>query len=101
MLPLTFENPDDYSKIKPEDRISLLNLKDIAPGKVKTIKNNLENRIVFLFLNFLLKPVECVVKHSDGSADKITLLHTMNDGQIEWFKSGSALNRMREVLYGK
>ena len=44
MLPLTFENPDDYNKIKTEDRISLLNLKDIEPGKVKSIWNNLEKR---------------------------------------------------------
>jgi aconitate hydratase len=34
MLPLTFADPNDYNKIKPSDRISLLNLKDLAPGKV-------------------------------------------------------------------
>jgi len=48
-----------------------------------------------------LKPVECHVKHADGSVDKIVLQHTLNEGQIEWFKAGSALNRMREILYGK
>ena len=41
------------------------------------------------------------MKHADGSVDKIELCQTMNEGQIEWFKAGSALNRMREVLYGK
>ena len=44
----------------------------------------------------IFQSVECVVKHSNGSEDKITLLHTMNDGQLEWFKAGSALNRMAE-----
>ena len=47
------------------------------------------------------KPVECQIKHSDGSVDKIVLQHTLNEGQIEWFQAGSALNRMREILYGK
>jgi hypothetical protein len=28
------------------------------------------------------------------------LNQTLNEGQIEWFKAGSALNRMKEVLYG-
>ena len=34
MLPLTFNDPSDYDKIKPTDRISLLGLKEFAPGKV-------------------------------------------------------------------
>lgn len=34
LLPLTFANPADYDKIQPEDRISILGLKDFAPGKV-------------------------------------------------------------------
>jgi len=77
VLPLTFANPDDYSKIKPSDKISLT-VVDLAPGK----------------------PVKCVIKHADGSKDTIELLHTLNEGQVEWFKAGSALNRMKEVLYG-
>lgn len=72
MLPLTFENSSDYAKIKPSDKISLIDLAAIAPGK----------------------PIKCVVKHSDGSHEIINLLHTMNLGQIEWFKAGSALNKM-------
>lgn len=79
ILPLKFANPDDYNKIKPSDKISLVNLKGLAPEK----------------------PVECKIKHEDGSVETITLEHTLNEGQIEWFKAGSALNRMREVLYGK
>jgi aconitate hydratase len=34
MLPLTFANPADYDKILPTSKISLLGLKDFAPGKV-------------------------------------------------------------------
>lgn len=79
LLPLTFADPSDYNKIQSTDRISLVGLKDLAPGK----------------------NVECQIKHADGSVEKIELCQTMNEGQIEWFQAGSALNRMREVLYGK
>lgn len=34
LLPLTFSDPSDYDKIQPSDRISLVGLKDLAPGKV-------------------------------------------------------------------
>ncbi|XP_064600693.1 aconitate hydratase, mitochondrial-like [Liolophura sinensis] len=79
LLPLTFSNPADYDKIEPTDRISLLGLKDLAPGK----------------------PITCEIKHANGSTEKITLNHTMNEGQIEWFKAGSALNRMFEMRKGR
>jgi aconitate hydratase len=78
-LPLTFTNPEDYNRISPDDRISLINLKDLAPGK----------------------PVTMVVKKKDGSSFEVQLKHTLNEGQIEWFKKGSALNAMREKLAGK
>lgn len=75
MIPLTFADPKDYDKIQPTDKISLKGLQNLTPGK----------------------PVQCEVKHSDGSVDKIQLNHTMNEGQITWFRAGSALNRMAEV----
>ena len=34
LLPLTFANPSDYDKIQPTDKISLLDLKSLSPGKV-------------------------------------------------------------------
>ena len=37
MLPLTFANPADYDKVQPSDRVSLIGLKDLAPGKVTTV----------------------------------------------------------------
>ncbi|KAE9556410.1 hypothetical protein FO519_000295 [Halicephalobus sp. NKZ332] len=76
MLPLTFANPSDYDKVQPADRISIHGLKEFAPGK----------------------PLKAVLKHKDGSKDEITLNHTFNEQQIEWFKAGSALNRMKQVL---
>jgi len=79
LLPLTFANPSDFDKISSTDKISLVGLANLTPGK----------------------NVECNIKHADGSVDKIELVHTMNEGQIEWFQAGSALNRMREILYGK
>lgn len=36
MLPLTFANPADYDKITPFDKVSILGLKDLAPGKVRS-----------------------------------------------------------------
>ncbi|GFY41327.1 aconitate hydratase, mitochondrial [Trichonephila inaurata madagascariensis] len=75
LLPLTFDNPSDYDKITPTDKISLLGLKDLAPGK----------------------PVKCEIKHENGKTETIMLNHTMNQQQIEWFKAGSALNRMAQL----
>ena len=34
VLPLIFDNSSDYDKIQPSDRVSLLNLNGLAPGKV-------------------------------------------------------------------
>merc|ERR1712191_2353 len=45
LLPLVFKNPSDSDKIVPTDKISIVGLKDLAPGK----------------------NLECVIKHADGS----------------------------------
>ncbi len=73
ILALTFSNPDDYNKILEDDRLSLIGL------------NNLEQH----------KPVRCIIKHKDGTKDEISLNHSYNKSQIEWFKDGSALNVLR------
>lgn len=78
MLALTFANPGDYDKVQPTSKISLLNLAQLAPGK----------------------PVDCEIKNG-GSSDKIQLNHSFNADQIEWFKAGSALNRMKELFAKK
>ena len=70
MLPLTFANPSDYDKIKEDDKLSVIGLKNFAEGK----------------------QLELVIKHADGTSDKAILNHTFNGNQIQWFKAGSALN---------
>ena len=36
-----------------------------------------------------------MLNHEDGSKDEILANHTYNDGQVEWFKAGSALNLIK------
>ena len=57
----------------------------------------MNNKIVF----FMLQSVKAEVKHSDGKVESISLNHTMNEQQIEWFRAGSALNRMKQLVTGK
>jgi aconitate hydratase len=75
MLPLTFNNKADYDLVRPDDKVSIVGLETFAPGG----------------------QLQCVLTHSDGSSDTILLDHTFNEQQIDWFKAGSALNRMKEV----
>ncbi|OQY35557.1 MAG: aconitate hydratase [Spirochaetaceae bacterium 4572_59] len=74
ILALTFKNPRDYEKIREEDCLSIVELSSLAPGSELKIELN----------------------HKDGSKESITAVHTLNDEQIRWFKSGSALNLLRE-----
>ena len=73
VLALTFSNPDDYEKILEDDKISLTNLNELEPQK----------------------QVKCIISHTDGNKEEILLNHSYNKSQIEWFKSGSALNVLR------
>ncbi|KAK9841280.1 hypothetical protein WJX74_003067 [Apatococcus lobatus] len=72
MLALTFDNPADYDKIEPADKISIIGLPNFAPGKPLTVRG----------------------KRSDGSTYEFPVNHTYNEQQLEWFKHGSALNLM-------
>ncbi len=74
MLALTFADKADYDKIKEHDRISILGLKEFAPGK----------------------PLIVRLHHSDGTTEDLLANHTYNENQIEWFKAGSALNLIKE-----
>ena len=73
ILGLTFENPNDYDKIKEKDRISLVDLKNLEPQK----------------------PLKCIITHENDSKEEIKLLHSYNKFQIGWFQAGSALNILR------
>merc|ERR1711935_1094150 len=76
MLPLTFNNKADYELVKPDDRVAIVGLESFAPEV----------------------PLNCVLTHADGSTDTIVLDHTFNAPQIDWFKHGSALNRMKAAM---
>jgi len=41
------------------------------------------------------KPLTVELTHADGSVDSFEVNHTYNDLQIEWFKAGSALNKIK------
>lgn len=43
------------------------------------------------------QPLTCIIKHPNGTQETILLNHTFNETQIEWFRAGSALNRMKEL----
>ena len=70
LLALTFQSPADYDRIREDDRLSLVGLNALAPGK----------------------PVECRVKHADGTSETLKLNHTFSAAQLDWFRKGSALN---------
>ena len=70
MLALTFADKSDYDKIQEDDNIDVIGLTTFAPGK----------------------PLMLVLHHKDGSKEEITVNHTYNQQQIEWFKAGSCLN---------
>jgi len=70
ILPFTFASKADYEKIQEKDRITFEGLNTLTPGK----------------------PVTMVVKHEDGSSEKLTVNHTMNAEEVNWFNAGSALN---------
>ena len=77
MLGLTFANKADYDLIEEDDQIDILGLTSFTPGQ----------------------PLQVRLRHADGDTDLIQVNHTYNQGQIEWFKAGSALNliRLREA----
>lgn len=75
LLPLTFDDPDDYNKIEATDRVSIIGLSKLAPNQKVTV----------------------VISHSNGKQEEIRCIHTMSDAQITWFKAGSALNALARV----
>lgn len=70
ILALTFDHPNDFDKIKENDKISIIGLKDFQAGKT----------------------LKCEIIHDNGTKDEINLKHSYNNMQIQWFRAGSALN---------
>ena len=73
ILALTFSDETDYEKILEDDRISIINLKDLKPKS----------------------PIDCILYHKDGTIETISLQHSYNESQLEWFYAGSALNVLK------
>src|SRR2546425_351768 len=70
ILPLTFADPRDYDRIEQNDRVSIVGLHALEPGKPVTVR----------------------IKKPDGRVEEIRANHTMTREQIAWFRAGSALN---------
>ena len=73
LLALTFSHADDYERIRADDRLSLLGLRELAAGK----------------------PVKCRLVHSDGTEEVLELKHSYSERQLAWFRAGSALNTLK------
>ncbi len=79
MLGLTFVNKDDYNKILEDDVIDILGLTNFTPDV----------------------PLTIALHHADGTTEEISVNHSYNDQQIEWFKAGGALNIIRKEAADK
>ena len=76
MLALTFNSESDYDKILEDDTFNFIDLDSFSPGKSITLE----------------------IVHHDATNDVISLNHTYNTQQIQWFKEGSALNLIRKEI---
>ena len=56
--------------LQEKDKISISGLETLAPGGKLTVQ----------------------LKHEGGNIDEISVGHTLNDKEIQWFYHGSALN---------
>jgi aconitate hydratase len=75
MVPLTFVDPATYDQIEEDDRISVLGLPPV-PGR----------------------NVRCQIVKPDGTKLDFEARHTFSPEQVDWFKAGSALNVVRQML---
>ena len=73
ILPLVFEDKNDYEKIEQFDTRTIGSLKDIA---VDT-------------------PVEIILEKENGETETIKANHSLSEDQIAWFFAGSALNYIK------
>ncbi|HEX3403794.1 MAG TPA: aconitate hydratase [Acetobacteraceae bacterium] len=75
LLALTFQADADWERIREDDRISLLGIAHLAPGK----------------------PVECRITHADGTNETLWLRHSFSASQLHWFRAGAAVNLVRDA----
>ena len=74
MLALTFADKADYDRIRENDTFAISGLTSFSAGV----------------------PLKMTIRHADGTSEQITVNHTYNAAQIEWFKLGGALNQIRK-----
>src|SRR5438552_124278 len=72
ILALTFADPKDYDQIEQTDRISVVDLQNLKPGK----------------------PVKVIIHKAGGREVEIQTNHSYTEQQIAWFRAGSALNSL-------
>ena len=78
ILTLTFDNADDYLKVREDDEISITGMKEFSP----------ENKLTV------------TLHHSDGTEEQFLADHSYNNVQIVWFRAGSALNLIKKKQTG-
>ncbi|GKT63426.1 aconitate hydratase [Colletotrichum tofieldiae] len=76
LLALKFVDEGDYYRVKSSDRISIVGLKGLKPGKEVEVK--------------------VTSRENNTKSWSLQASHTMTSEQIEYFKAGSALNCMAE-----
>ena len=72
ILPLTFADPKDYDLFEQADRVSVVGLSALAPGR----------------------PVEVRISKPDGRTVTLQTRHSLTEEHIGWFRAGSALNAL-------
>ena len=75
LVPLTFVDPDTYDLIEEDDRINIVGLPPV-PGQ----------------------NVRCQIVKPNGTVIDFEASHTFSPEQVEWFRSGSALNIVRQKV---
>jgi aconitate hydratase len=75
VLPLTFQDAADYERFEQDDRVSIVGLYTLEPGRPVTVR----------------------IRKPDGRTVEIQARHSMTREQIAWFRAGSALNAGQPV----
>ena len=73
VLPLIFADESSWDLLRVDDRLTIKGTDELGPNSQITVE----------------------AKHSDGTIDTFICNHSMDELQVEWFKSGSALNYLR------
>lgn len=72
VLTLVFADASDYERVEAADVVDILDLSALAPGST----------------------VKIALHHADGTTGIIAATHSLSAEHIEWFRAGSALNRL-------